>query len=75
MTDENIYTTVTFKYSFESCIGNVDADRYVREVNMDIVGFNDIDGEFLIGKAKIVNLLLGLADEEDVAAHLGERRR
>lgn len=47
-----IYTDISFNYSFNSCIGEIEGMRYIVEINEDIIGSNDEDGEFLIGKAK-----------------------
>ena len=65
MAEREIFTTIRFKYSFESGIGEYDQERYVKTVNVEIVGENDVDGEFHIGTAKRYVLLLGQAINED----------
>jgi len=55
------------KYSFQSVIGENDASRYISEYSIEIYGHcfdEDIEEmePVLIGKAKVLLLLLGLAD-------------
>lgn len=57
----DLYTDVNFRYSFNSCIGENEGYRYIVEINEDIVASNEIDGEFLIGKATRHLFLLGNA--------------
>lgn len=65
MIDENnVYTYIDFKYSFSSSTGEIEGNRYIIEINEDIVGNNEVDGEFLIGKAKRYMILIGQAQEE-----------
>lgn len=66
MIDENdIYTYLDFKYSFTSSTGEIEGNRYILEIDEDIVGNNEADGEFLIGKAKRYMILLGQAQNEN----------
>lgn len=65
MAEKDIFTTVKFKYSFESGIGECEQYRYVKTVNVDIVAENDVDGEFHVGTATRYVLLLGQAINDE----------
>lgn len=58
------FTEISFKYSFNSCVGEIEGMRYIIEVNEDIMASNDEDGEFLIGKATRHIFLLEQAIKE-----------
>lgn len=67
--ENDIYTTINFKYSYESSVGEIEAERYIKKIHVDIVGRNEVDGEFLIGKAQRYILLLEQAIDDDYDIH------
>lgn len=57
---------VLFRYSMESCIGEMEQARYINEIHIDIIG-RTIDGiEYKMGEAERKILLLSLACNDNV---------
>lgn len=55
--EEVIDTYISFQYNYTTGLGLSDEDRYIQNIFEDITGYNEVDGEFLIGRAHRTILL------------------
>lgn len=66
---ENQCFDIKFKYEFESCVGEIEGDRYIQKVKATIVKTDDNGNEQIIGKGDIKILLLEQAMNDNYSIY------
>ncbi len=57
---------VYFRYSMESCIGEIEEARYINDIHIDIIGKTPDEVEFKMGEAQRKIILIGQAYNDNV---------